>query len=153
MAKGGRRNNWILVLCPRCGREISSNPSHRKRHEDACGGKERVVRQLLAAGYRACDATPTERVRIGTASAPVFGGVGGKLVTFGGRDRFRLRDSDQYATVGPRTTCFYRRDDNGTSDMESIPSSDDGAVGEAISRRTKPRAAAPVYPDDFDESW
>lgn len=29
----------VKVLCPRCGREIAQH--QRKRHEDACGRKER----------------------------------------------------------------------------------------------------------------
>lgn len=49
MAKAGRRNNWMLVLCPRCGREISSNPSHRRSHEQACAKKYAAKEQARIA--------------------------------------------------------------------------------------------------------
>lgn len=59
--------------------------------------------------------TRPETVRIPTTSNPVFGEIGGEVVEFGSRQRFRK--GDWFATIGPRTTNFYRRGPDGPVDM------------------------------------
>lgn len=63
---------------------------------------------LTAAGFVQDGATHQETVRIGSMDNPIYGGIGGKLTTLGGRPRFH-REPDLYATVGPRTVCLYIR--------------------------------------------
>lgn len=67
---------------------------------------EDVLTMLSAHGFAPDGFTDTQTVRIPTVRAPVFGGIGGELATFGGRKRFK-RD-DLKVTVGKRTTYFYR---------------------------------------------
>ena len=67
-----------------------------------------VVDALARLGFQPHGSTESETVRVPTARAPVFGGLGGELRTFGGRTRFILPDTDIRATVGPRTTFIYR---------------------------------------------
>lgn len=65
------------------------------------------VETLLAAhGFVADGFTDSQTVRIPTTRAPVFGGLGGELATFGGRKRFARNGLK--VTVGKRTTYFYR---------------------------------------------
>lgn len=47
---GWRQNNrrWMKIACPRCGRQISSNPSHRRSHEKACARKAAEQQQSAA---------------------------------------------------------------------------------------------------------
>ena len=52
--------------------------------------------------------TRTETVRVPTMRSPVFGGSGGELHSFGGRQRLRKPGTDLCVTVGPRTTFLYR---------------------------------------------
>lgn len=65
-----------------------------------------VAAALTAAGFVPDGATPTEHVRIPTVKNPVYGGLGGKPATFGGRARYS-HPSGVKATVGKVTTCVY----------------------------------------------
>jgi hypothetical protein len=67
-----------------------------------------VVDLSLASGFVADGRTQVQTVRIPTRRAPVFGGVGGEVRTFGGRQRFAKSGTDIKATVGRVTTCIYR---------------------------------------------
>ena len=67
-----------------------------------------VIDALIRLGFEEHGTTESETVRVPTFRAPVFGGLGGELRTFGGRARFSLPDTDIRATVGPRTTFVYR---------------------------------------------
>ena len=67
---------------------------------------EVMVGLLSERGFRADGFTDSQTVRIPTVRAPVFGGIGGEVATFGGRRRFK-RDSLK-VTVGKRTTYFYK---------------------------------------------
>lgn len=67
---------------------------------------QEVIEMLEAHGFVADGFTDTQHVRIPTTRAPVFGGIGGELATFGGRKRFARNNLK--VTVGKRTTYFYR---------------------------------------------
>ena len=73
---------------------------------------ELVIDELVSNGWVEAGTTKQEAVRIPTTRCPVLNGgkSGGELATFGGRQRFRLPATDWFATVGPRTTCFYKKD-------------------------------------------
>jgi len=81
-----------------------------------------VIALLIAHGWQEDGTTREETVRIPTMRSPVFGGVGGELRTFGGRQR--LRKGDRRVTVGPRTVCFYRCGPNGPCDFDRVPTKD-----------------------------
>jgi hypothetical protein len=66
-----------------------------------------AVDALLAAGWLADGATPTETVRMGTSASPVYGGSGGELRVFGGRQRFVRPGGDLRCTVGRSSVSFY----------------------------------------------
>lgn len=70
--------------------------------------KDVVITLLSELGYVSAGQTATETVRIPTRRAPVYGGIGGEVRTFGGRARLRVPDRECYVTVGARTTYFYR---------------------------------------------
>lgn len=74
---------------------------------------EKVIEILTENGWQPDGATKTETVRIPTTEAPLTcgGKGGGKLATFGGRQRFRR--GLWFCTVGPRTVNFYTRDRQG----------------------------------------
>ena len=69
---------------------------------------QQVIAALEVSGYVPAGATHQEHVRIPTSAAPVFGGIGGELATFGGRLRYTLPGTDRRATVGLRWTYLYR---------------------------------------------
>lgn len=69
--------------------------------------KEAVIAALLNAGFTPDGNTPQETVRIPTVETPVYGGIGGKLTTLGGRQRFMLPGTSIKVTVGKITTYFY----------------------------------------------
>lgn len=75
--------------------------------KDAIDPRQAVRDLLQAAGYLPAGHTESETVRIPTMKAPVFGGLGGEVRAFGGRERFALPDSPKRATVGKRTVCLY----------------------------------------------
>lgn len=59
---------------------------------------------LLELGFCPAGETKSETVKAVTqASYP----IPGKVVTFGGRERFRL--GEIFVTVGPQTTCIYTK--------------------------------------------
>lgn len=65
-----------------------------------------AIAAVLAAGFVADGQTDIQKVRIATVENPVYGGIGGKIVATGGRDRFR-HPSGARCTIGPITTNFY----------------------------------------------
>jgi len=67
-----------------------------------------VVEALIAAGFVAAGHTDSEEVRISTSNSPVFGGIGGEVRKFGGRQRYSKPGTDMRVTVGPRTVNVYR---------------------------------------------
>lgn len=87
---------------------------------------DEVVAMLKGRGWRVNGHTPSETVRIPTMRAPVFGGIGGEVRTFGGR--IRLEKGDRRVTVGPRTTCFYRMDGRNAVEFDNVKTKDDDAI-------------------------
>lgn len=73
---------------------------------------------LLDAGFVPDGTTRTDTVRVPTQASPVYGGSGGELATFGGRQR--LARGMLKATVGPRTVALYRRDGAGLAGTVGI---------------------------------
>ena len=69
-----------------------------------------VIDILTANGWEGDGATPTQSVRLSTARAPVYGGIGGEVRTFGGRERFHKPGTNLFVTVGSRTVSFYHRE-------------------------------------------
>ncbi len=70
--------------------------------------QEQVVALLLAAGFIADGETPRETFRGESPTSRIYGGIGGRLVTTGGRARYALPGTNVKATVGPRSTAVYR---------------------------------------------
>jgi hypothetical protein len=96
-----------------------------------------VFDALKAAGFIEDGHTVTHHVRIGTAKNPVYGGLGGKAATFGGRQRFVRPGTQIKATVGPRTTNFYLVGErvggrNKIDDLGSTTTSDLDKINEII---------------------
>lgn len=60
-----------------------------ERAGEARKAAERVVELIQAAGYLLDGHTEIDAVRVPTSNAPVFGGMGGEVRTFGGRQRFK----------------------------------------------------------------
>lgn len=87
---------------------------------------EETVTMLEGRGWVVNGNTPSETVRIPTMRAPVFGGIGGELRTFGGR--IRLAKGDRRVTVGPRTTCFYRMDGKHAVEFDNVKTRDGDAI-------------------------
>lgn len=81
---------------------------------------ETVIEILLANGWTRAGQTESETVRIPTMRAPVFGGIGGELRTFGGRARF-ARGERRRVTVGPRRICFYEVVNKKAQGFMSLP--------------------------------
>lgn len=90
-----------------------------------------VIQVLLDAGFIPDGATREEVVRIPTTKSPLYGGSGGELAKFGGRQRFIKVGTNIKATVGARTTALYRTEGKGleavrgiatlnTKDLESV---------------------------------
>lgn len=69
---------------------------------------EAVINVLLELAFFPDGFTAEQRVRIPTTAAPVYGGIGGKLATFGGRQRFSKENCPIRVTVGKGTTNVYR---------------------------------------------
>lgn len=87
---------------------------------------QEIVAMLESRGWSVNGHTPSETVRIPTTRAPVFGGLGGEVRTFGGR--IRLAKNDRRVTVGPRTTCFYRMDGKNACEFDNVPTKDSDAI-------------------------
>lgn len=66
-----------------------------------------AIQAVIAAGFVPEGETRQETVRMESAANPIYGGIGGKLATFGGRPRFSLPGTNRRVTVGPRSVCFY----------------------------------------------
>ena len=79
---------------------------------------------LLAAGFQPHGETASQTVRIPTVRAPVYGGIGGELATFGGRPRFVKPGTTLRVTVGKVTTCFYDVVDGQTKYLVNLPTRD-----------------------------
>ena len=92
-----------------------------------------IIQWLLDNGWSADGQTITETVRIPTVRSPVFGGIGGELATFGGRQRFRK--GNQFCTVGKRTVNFYERGSRGAVNMEQAKTNNPEAVRVLATRR------------------
>lgn len=87
--------------------------------------RERVINELTAYGWQPDGTTPTETVRVPTVEAPIFGGIGGKVVTTGGRQRFARPGTNYRVTVGKRTTFFYRVVKGGTEAIAHLRTTGD----------------------------
>lgn len=81
-----------------------------------------VVNVLTLAGWVADGTTAAETVRVPTTDSPVFGGIGGELRTFGGRERFAK--GERRVTVGKRTVFFYTPIKGGLVDGKQFGTSD-----------------------------
>jgi hypothetical protein len=68
-----------------------------------------IVAALLRLGWVEDGRTRSETVRVPTIGNPCFGGIGGEIRTFGGRVRYLLPATAWRITVGPRTTCLYKK--------------------------------------------
>jgi hypothetical protein len=67
-----------------------------------------AIEAVIAAGFVDDGETRSQTVRMESASNPIYGGIGGRVTTIGGRPRFALPGTDRKVTVGPRSVCFYR---------------------------------------------
>ncbi len=93
-------------------------------HKGDSNPAQRVVDLLLANGWEADGRTPTETFRTGSASNPIYGGMGGKLCTVGGRIRFKKPDTFMKATIGKLTSCFYEVENGQTNYAANIKTRD-----------------------------
>jgi hypothetical protein len=66
---------------------------------------KKVVNGLLELGWSEDGYTQADIFRLPTHDAPVYGGIGGKLITLG--NRLRLKRGIYRVTIGKRKTCFY----------------------------------------------
>ena len=67
-----------------------------------------AVRQMLTDhGWTRDGQTQSDTVRMATTTSPVYGGIGGEIRTFGGRERWRKGQTRFFCTIGPRTVCVY----------------------------------------------
>lgn len=94
---------------------------------------EIIVELLLSAGFIPIGTTKTEHVRISTRKCPVFGGIGGKKATFGGRQRYQ--HGDQRVTVGKRTVCFYRVESGKPTNFKNYDTKDYDEISDFIRRQ------------------
>ncbi len=79
--------------------------------------QEQVDSMLLAAGFGADGETPRETFRGESPTSRIYGGIGGRLVTTGGRARYALPGTNVKATVGPRSTSVYRVENGKTIEL------------------------------------
>jgi hypothetical protein len=96
-----------------------------------------VIKLLLDKGFVEDGVTATEQVRIPTVQTPVFGGAGGTLATFGGRQRFSHPVSKVKATVGLVTTFFYTVNNKTTKPIAHLRTKDFDEVLEVVTKITK----------------
>ena len=66
-----------------------------------------TINQLLENGWEHDGRTQQQTFRMPTAENPVYGGIGGKLVTTGGR--IRLKKGESKVTLGKRTAYFWTK--------------------------------------------
>ena len=96
-----------------------------------------TIQILLDAGFEQDGHTQEQIVRIPTRTSPLFGKYGGVLDSFGGRQRFALPGTSVRATVGARTTAFYRSERSGlqgVTGIASVDTKDVEAVRSALAR-------------------
>ena len=85
---------------------------------------------LTGFGFVEDGVTDKTTVRVHSHEAPILGGIGGELRTFGGRSRYRLsaRTSgllmDVHATIGPRTVNLYVLKREGIEFLANYPTAD-----------------------------
>ncbi len=92
-----------------------------------------AVEALVEAGYEPDGQTRTETVRTGSASNPVYGGIGGRIASFGGRMRFALPGQAARATVGKVTVALYDRGPEGKPEnMRTLPTRETAQLREAL---------------------
>ena len=106
---------------------------------------DNIIKWLLDNGWSADGQTITETVRIPTVRSPVFGGTGGELATFGGRQRFRK--GSQFCTVGKRTVNFYELGPHGAVNMEQARTNNPESVYELATRRSNEQVTGSLWPD------
>lgn len=70
--------------------------------------KQAVIDLIGRFGFIPDGQTSVVQTRQGTVDTPIYGGLGGKIVSQGGRDRFVLPGTNWRVTVGPSTTNFYQ---------------------------------------------
>lgn len=80
------------------------NRTKKSRRTKAQSAFDEAVRAVTAAGYVPDGTTASTFGKVITAASYP---LAGKLVTMGGRMRFRLPGTEERVTIGPRTTCFY----------------------------------------------
>jgi hypothetical protein len=80
---------------------------------------------LLAQGWQRAGNTEVQIIHSRNTGLPKFDEHGQPL-TMGGRPRYRK--GHRYASVGPKTCCFYRQTDTGPADLRRIPTKDIAAV-------------------------
>lgn len=79
--------------------------------------KAKAIEALLSNGWKANGQTMQQTFRVGTVETPIYGGIGGKLVTTGGRDRFVK--GHWSVTVGKRTTYFWSSGIRGSAHLKT----------------------------------
>ncbi len=112
----------------------TNDPQTETRQVGPLSPLDRVVAVLLAYGWQADGATEVERVRT-PAGAGDQGRFGPAFVPrdLGGRRRFR--HGDDFRTIGPRTTCFYRKREGRISEMVNHPTRDAATIEEEAAWR------------------
>ena len=92
-----------------------------------------AIQALEAAGFREAGQTEVIRVRVATVDCPVYGGIGGKAVNFGGRMRYAKDGTNIKATVGKRTTNIYRVENGNTDFIGMFDTKDLTKIQECVS--------------------
>jgi hypothetical protein len=87
-----------------------------------------IVALLSAQGWVEAGATATIHVRVGTVESPIYGGIGGKIVQAGGRQRLVMPGTTRRVSVGPRTVSFYRLEGRDILDMQNFKTGDVEAI-------------------------
>lgn len=100
-----------------------------------------VLQALGDHGFTPNGHTLAESMRVPTSRAPVFGGIGGEIRTFGGRTRYSR--GEWRCTIGPRITAVYRVRDGQTTDMWTSQTSDLAAIVAKLAHLEEATNAAP----------
>lgn len=96
-----------------------------------------VIAILKSLGWEPHGHTDSETVRVPTSRAPVFGGIGGELRTFGGRLRFSQPGTNRRCTVGPRKVCVYEVDGREATAFRTFRTSDLDGIRAALDKPTE----------------
>jgi hypothetical protein len=91
--------------------------------------QEAAIELLRSKGWEDAGRTASETVRIPTMKAPVFGGIGGEVRTFGGRLRL-VKGEIRRVTVGPRTVNFYEMGPDGRANFHQAKTKDLEKIGQ-----------------------